>query len=367
MSSSQPPNPPHPPDPPDPASTSGSWGRGPWPLAAARAMRPRRRSLLRRAASALGLVIFVLVLVPVLVVLDSYRIVLDVRALARETPDRTRVMDERLADPRTPRPLRQSRVGLDAISPYLVHGVIVHEDATFYEHHGFDRFEIRDALRRSFEKRHLVRGASTITTQLARNLYLGTDRSLFRKLREIPLTVRLEGGLTKRRILELYLNLVEWGPGVFGAEAASRYHFGVSAKDLTPGQAALLAAALPSPRRSTPAHPSPYLRRRAAIILVRMEARGWLAPDAREAARRALGAELEVGAAEAAGGLPEPPGEADDDVDGEEANAGPDSTGELPAVAPAAPTTPAHPDTGSPGSGEPILQPGPLPGSPPGG
>jgi monofunctional biosynthetic peptidoglycan transglycosylase len=342
-------------------------------------MRFRRKSKRRRAASALGLAVLLLVLVPVLVVVDSYRIVLDVRPLARETPDRTRVMEERLADPRTPRPLRQRRVEFDAISPYLVHGVIVHEDATFYEHHGFDRFEIRDALRRSFVKRRLVRGASTITTQLARNLYLGTDRSLFRKLREIPLTVRLEGGLTKRRILELYLNLVEWGPGVFGAEAASLYHFGVSAKDLTPVQAALLAAALPSPRRSTPAHPSAYLRRRAAIILVRMEARGWLALEALEAGRRALGAGAEVGAAEAAGGLAEPPGEPGDEAEPESepepepgagpgagpagpgASAGPDSTGALPTAAP------AGPDTGAAGPGDPGLQPGPPPGSPPGG
>ncbi len=230
----------------------------------------------RRILTALAVGILVIVLIPVLVILDSYRIVPDMGRLARETPDRTAIMDERLADPRTPRPLRHHQVGLGAISPHLIHAVIVHEDATFYQHRGFDTFEMRLALRRSLEERQLGRGASTITTQLARCLYLGTERSVLRKIREIPLTVRLERALSKQRILELYLNVVEWGPGVFGAEAASRHHFGVSARDLTPAEAALLAAALPSPRRSTPARPSNYLRRRAAIILTRMEARGWL-------------------------------------------------------------------------------------------
>jgi monofunctional biosynthetic peptidoglycan transglycosylase len=198
-------------------------------------------------------------------------------------------MRERLRSSRAPRPLRHRWIGLDTISPHLGHAVLVHEDATFYEHHGFDGFEIRAALRQSLKERRMVRGASTITTQLARNLYLGTERSLLRKLREIPLTLRLEGALSKRRILELYLNLVEWGPGVFGAESASHYHFSVSAQDLSAAQAALLAAALPSPRRSQPAHPTPYLRRRASIILTRMGARGWIAPEEAEAARQGLG------------------------------------------------------------------------------
>ncbi len=242
-----------------------------------------------RIARPVALGILIVLVVPLLIVADSYFLVHDVRPLSRENPRETRVMKDRLADPRTPRPLRRRFVGLGAMSDHLVHAVIVHEDATFFEHHGFDQFEIRAALRRSWEERRMVRGASTITTQLARNLYLGTGRSLRRKLREIPLTIRLEGALTKRRILELYLNFAEWGPGVFGAEAASRYHFGVSAGELTPAQAALLTAALPSPRRSTPARPSPYLRRRAAVILTRMEARGWLEPGQMQAARQALG------------------------------------------------------------------------------
>jgi monofunctional biosynthetic peptidoglycan transglycosylase len=248
--------------------------------------RPRWGRRLRRVALGTGLFIAFL---PILLIIDSYLLVFDIGALARKAPDRTRVMERRLADPRTPRPLRHRFVPLGAISPHLAHAVVVHEDATFYQHRGFDEFEIRAALQRSFKERRPVRGASTITTQLARNLYLGTERNPIRKLREIPLTVRLEQALAKRRILELYLNFAEWGPGVFGAEAASRYHFGVSARYLTPAQAALLAAALPSPRRSTPAVPSLYLRRRAAIILARMQARGWLTAEAREEGRWALG------------------------------------------------------------------------------
>lgn len=250
---------------------------------------PIRRGRGRRIVRTLAYVVGTLVILPILLVIDSYCIVLDVRPLARKAPDSTPVMAARLRDPKTPRPLRHRFVALKAISPHLTHAVIVHEDATFFQHQGYDPYEIRAAVQKSWRERRLLRGASTITNQLARNLYLGTDRTPLRKLREIPLTFRLERALGKRRILELYLNFAEWGPGVFGAEAASRYHFGHSARDLSPAEAALLAAALPSPRRSTPAHPSSYLRRRAAIILARMRARGWLTPEAQANGRHALG------------------------------------------------------------------------------
>jgi monofunctional biosynthetic peptidoglycan transglycosylase len=287
-----------------------------------------------------------LVLLPFAVIADSYLIVRDVRPLARKAPTETRVMRDRRTDKRAVGPLRQRWVNLGAMSPHLVHAVVVHEDATFFEHRGFDEFEIRAALRRSWEERRMVRGASTITTQLARNLYLGTDRSLARKLREIPLTLRLEGALDKRRILELYLNFAEWGPGVFGAEAASRHHFGVAARNLSPARAALLAAALPSPRRSSPARPSPYLRRRAAIILTRMQARGWLGAQEMQAARQELGFPGQA------------PGESPKDLEaglGEEEEAEVTTTVEVetapveteitPETEPGAETEPAAPDT----------------------
>jgi monofunctional biosynthetic peptidoglycan transglycosylase len=300
----------------------------------------------------LAYVVGTLVLLPILLVIDSYCIVPDVRPLARKAPDRTPVMEARLRDPRTPRPLRHRFVPLRAISPHLVHAVIVHEDATFYQHRGYDRFEIRAALERSWRERRLIRGASTLTNQLARNLYLGNDRTPLRKLREIPLTFRIERALDKRRIMELYLNFAEWGPGVFGAEAAARYHFGHAAQDLTPAEAALLAAALPSPRRSTPAHPSPYLRRRAAIILARMQARSWLTPDGQAIARASLGLQ----------GKPAEPPETPLDP-------GPEPSDEEPQALPEAPLAPETPEDAPAGMDPhaigPELAPGDSAGAPP--
>jgi monofunctional glycosyltransferase len=342
------------------------------------AVRPSRRMV--KLVRALAYVVGIVLLLPVLLVIDSYRIVLDVRPLARKAPDRTPVMEARLRDARTPRPLRHRFVPLDAISPHLVHAVIVHEDATFFQHGGYDSFEIRAALEKSWQERRLIRGASTLTNQLARNLYLGNDRTPLRKLREIPLTFRLEKALDKRRILELYLNFAEWGPGVFGAEAASRYHFGLAASQLSPAQAALMAAALPSPRRSTPAHPSPYLRRRAAIILARMQARGWLTPEGQSIGRAALGLrgapaespETPLGnepepapvvnpdSGRAAGGPPAEVSEPESSQPAPEENAAPGPAIEesLPADSAAAPT-PSEP-TPPPSDGAP----GPEPGGP---
>jgi len=146
---------------------------------------------------------------------------------------------------------RYEFVPLQRISPHLVDAVIASEDGRFYQHHGLDWTEIGRAVEEKLEDGRL-RGASTITQQLARNLFLTTDRSFLRKTAEVPLALLLELLLPKRRILELYLNVVEWGPGVFGAEAAARYHYGVAARHLTRDQAARLAAILPSPRRRHP-------------------------------------------------------------------------------------------------------------------
>jgi monofunctional biosynthetic peptidoglycan transglycosylase len=156
---------------------------------------------------------------------------------------------------------------LNRISPYLQRAVIVAEDASFYQHSGFDWEGLKDAATRNWDKGELRRGGSTITQQLAKNLYLSSDKSLFRKAREAMLTWQLEGALTKKRILELYLNVAEWGRGIYGAEAAARHHFGKSAADLTAEEAALLAAMLPSPRRYDPIRFTPYLTKRQAQIL----------------------------------------------------------------------------------------------------
>ena len=162
-------------------------------------------------------------------------------------------------------------VPLSRISPHLQRAVIVAEDASFYRHHGFDWQGIRDAATRNWDRGELRRGGSTITQQLAKNLYLSPEKNFVRKIHEALITRALEDRLTKRRILELYLNVVEWGHGIYGAEAAARHHFGKSALDLSPAEAALLAGILPSPRRYDPLRVTPYLIKRQEQILRRMQ------------------------------------------------------------------------------------------------
>jgi monofunctional glycosyltransferase len=161
-------------------------------------------------------------------------------------------------------------VPLSRISRELQRAVVVAEDATFYHHHGFDWEGIRGAATRNWDRGELRRGGSTITQQLAKNLYLSPEKNLLRKIHEATITRALEERLTKKRILELYLNVVEWGKGIYGAEAAAQHHFGKSAQDLGPEEAALLAAVLPSPRRYDPLRVTPYLMRRQQQILSRM-------------------------------------------------------------------------------------------------
>ena len=144
-------------------------------------------------------------------------------------------------------------------------------NASFFAHEGFDWEGIKDAALYNLEVGEFKRGGSTITQQLAKNLYLSSERSLLRKAREALITRSLEQHLTKERILELYLNVAEWGQGVFGAEAAARHHFGKSAHDLTLEEAALLAAILPSPRRYDPIRPTRYLARRQQHIIQWLE------------------------------------------------------------------------------------------------
>jgi monofunctional biosynthetic peptidoglycan transglycosylase len=162
-------------------------------------------------------------------------------------------------------------VPLSRISWELQRAVIVAEDATFYQHHGFDWEGMRGAATRNWDRGELRRGGSTITQQLAKNLYLTPEKNLLRKIHEAAITRALEERLTKKRILELYLNVVEWGKGVYGAEAAAQHHFGKTAQDLGPEEAALLAAILPSPRRYDPLRVTPYLIRRQQQILSRMQ------------------------------------------------------------------------------------------------
>lgn len=169
-------------------------------------------------------------------------------------------------------PLRKSQrwINYGRIAPSLIRAVLVTEDAAFWSHGGIDLDEIKASIEDSIETGEAPRGASTITQQLAKNLYLSPSRNPTRKLTELYITRRLEASLSKRRILELYLNLIEWGDGIWGCDAAARAYFGVSAADLSPSQAALMAGAIINPRRYNPAHPNARLLRRQAIILRRM-------------------------------------------------------------------------------------------------
>jgi monofunctional biosynthetic peptidoglycan transglycosylase len=190
----------------------------------------------------------------------------------------TALMVQRAADARSrgaaPR-MRQQWVRLGRVSDHLQHAMIVAEDGTFYEHGGVDWFEVRESIKRDFQKRRFARGASTITQQLAKNLFLSTSKDPVRKLKEYILSGQLESALTKNRILELYLNVIEWGDGVFGAEAAALTYFGKHAADLTREEAAQMAAVVPSPLRYSPSGGSVFVARRSRMILARMSARGW--------------------------------------------------------------------------------------------
>ena len=153
------------------------------------------------------------------------------------------------------------------ISHYLRAGVVYAEDYNFYRHDGVDWAALEHAVESDLEKGQLAIGGSTITQQLAKNLYLSPSRSFFRKLREMLIAFSLEDHLSKQRILELYLNVVEWGDGVFGAEAAARHWFGHSAQTLTPAEAARLAIALPNPIKRAPSVRDPDLTKKAVRIL----------------------------------------------------------------------------------------------------
>jgi monofunctional glycosyltransferase len=162
------------------------------------------------------------------------------------------------------------------ISDHVKRAVVVAEDIKFFAHGGVDLDEVEDALERAVERKTLPRGASTITQQLAKNLWLTPSRSPLRKAREAILAWQLERTLTKRRILELYLNVAEFGPGIYGVDAAARRYFGRTAAELGPLEAAQLAASLPNPRAWHPGATSRSYQAQVARILRRMERAAWL-------------------------------------------------------------------------------------------
>jgi monofunctional biosynthetic peptidoglycan transglycosylase len=188
-------------------------------------------------------------------------------------PDMTRFMEIRLAERQAEdaqAQLKKQWVDYDHISVHLKRALIVAEDDLFIRHDGFDWNGIQKAMEKNQQRGEIVSGGSTISQQLAKNLFLSPQKTPWRKAEEAAITLMIECVWDKRRIFEVYLNVIEWGNGVFGAEAAARHYFGVDAARLTPAQAARLAGMAPSPRFFDRRRDAPELAARAAIILSRM-------------------------------------------------------------------------------------------------
>jgi monofunctional biosynthetic peptidoglycan transglycosylase len=228
-------------------------------------------SILRRIAKAL----VILATLGFAYVAYMYLTLPDVRPFVKENPKTTAFMELRKAEARRAGrdgfTIRQQWIGYGKISPLLKRAVIVTEDAAFFDHDGIDLNEIRASMEKNWEEGQFLRGGSTITQQLAKNLYLSPSRNPMRKVEELMIARRLEAALTKQRIFEIYLNMIEWGDGIFGCEAAARAYFNKSCGSLGYEEAALMAGAIINPREHSPAHPTKRLLRRQQIILRRMQ------------------------------------------------------------------------------------------------
>ena len=203
----------------------------------------------------------------------AYLTLPDVRALATTNPTSTALMELRAREARSagrPQKRDQRWVAPRRISPLLTRAVLVAEDAAFYQHEGVDYDELSKSIEVDWSRGQFTRGASTITQQLAKNLYLSPSRNPLRKFRELIIARRLEAELTKARIFELYLNVIEFGDGIYGVEAAAQAYFHQPAAQLDATQAALLAGSIINPRLLNPARPTPRLLRRKQLILGRM-------------------------------------------------------------------------------------------------
>jgi monofunctional biosynthetic peptidoglycan transglycosylase len=205
--------------------------------------------------------------------------------LKKENPKKTALMEYRektFKEKGRKYRVDQRWVPFSKISPYLVKAVLIAEDDKFWNHEGFDYEAIQKAIEKDLQAKKFKFGGSTITQQLARNLFLSPEKSLIRKASEAVITWRMEKVLSKKRILELYLNVAEWGEGLFGAEAASRHYYGKSSSELAPEEAARLAAILPNPRRYRPIGDQRYVVNRSNLIYNIMIKRGIVIPEYKE-------------------------------------------------------------------------------------
>ncbi len=208
-----------------------------------------------------------------------------VATLKTRNPTQTALMRQRLHEAESENKrlaIKEKWISLSRLPRYVINAVIVAEDGTFREHNGFDWFEVRQSMEKNWEKKKATRGGSTITQQLAKNLYLSTSKDPVRKLKEAVITLLLEHHLDKNRILEIYLNVIEWGRGIFGIEAAAETYFARSASALTFEQALRLAAVIPSPLRHRPNDDSRYVLWRKNMILIRMQGRDYAEPEPKE-------------------------------------------------------------------------------------
>jgi monofunctional biosynthetic peptidoglycan transglycosylase len=233
-------------------------------------------------------IIFIFVVIVVVGFIGFYLVYPDVSILKKINPKKTSFMEYREDQWQAKGKklsIQKKWVSLSRISPYLVKAIIIAEDDKFWSHHGFDVDAIQKALEKNIEKGKFKFGGSTISQQLVKNLYLTPAKNPVRKLKEAIITWRVEQTISKRRILELYLNVVEWGNGIFGAEMASQRYFGKPAALLTAEEAAKLAAILPNPIRFRVDGTSRYTERRAKIIYDIMVKRGIVIPDYEEVLR----------------------------------------------------------------------------------
>jgi monofunctional biosynthetic peptidoglycan transglycosylase len=199
-----------------------------------------------------------------------YFFVVDVNQFKTKNPDKTAFMKYRETQwkkKKNSTRIYQEWVALGAISADARRAVVIAEDAKFWKHEGFDFEAMHNAIERDFKKGKMALGASTISMQVAKNIFLSPSKTPVRKINEAILTWRMEKALSKKRILELYLNIAEWGNGIFGIEAASRTYFNHSAALINKNEAALLAAVLPNPIRFNPSKNSRYVARRSRLIL----------------------------------------------------------------------------------------------------
>jgi len=224
---------------------------------------------------------FFLILLPI-----AYLLLMpDLSKLRKENPKKTALMEYRekaYKEKKKRYRMDQSWVPLSKISPYLIKAVLIAEDDKFWKHEGFDYEAIQKAIEKDLKAKKFKSGGSTISQQLARNLFLSPEKFLIRKISEAIITWRMEKVLSKKRILELYLNVAEWGEGIFGVDAASRHYFGKPSSELTPEEAARLASVLPNPRKYNPAGDQRYVINRSNLIYSIMIQRGIVIPEYKE-------------------------------------------------------------------------------------